>query len=274
MKGVLDFQKEQIVNIFDEVSLWAAPFGRLLLENIPMKRNSKILDLGFGTGFPMIELAQRFGDGSMVYGMDIWPEAVKRARKKIDVFGLENVEIFEESAEKIPLDNESIDILCSNLGVNNFNNKGEILLECYRVLKLNGSFCICTNPIGTFGSLFDLFEQSIQELELAEALETFQQYLEHRESKEKIIDDFDKMGFTFQKEVEDETNIRFVDGQALLDHGLIRIGFLATWLRIIPDSFHDKFFDLLKLKIDAVVEAEGEFKMSIPMLYLEFRKDL
>ena len=273
MKGILDFQKEEIVNIFDEVSLWTAPFGRLLLENIPMEKNAKVLDLGFGTGFPLVELSQRFGEDAIIYGMDIWPEAIKRTKKKIEIFGLTNVKIFERSAEKIPLDNGSIDIICSNLGLNNFNNKGEILLECFRVLKLKGSLSICTNPVGTFKELFSLFVEVLKELELKESLELFEEYLTHREAKEKIVDDFSKMGFELVKEQEDQTNMRFVDAAALLDHGLIRIGFLATWRRIIPEENHQQFFELLKSKIDIVIQNQGEFKMSIPILYLQFEKE-
>ncbi len=273
MKEILDFQKEEIVNIYDEISLWAAPFGRLLLEYIPMQKNAKILDLGFGTGFPIIELAQRFGDGSTIYGMDIWPAAVKRAQVKIKTLDIKNVELFEQSAEKIPLDNGSIDLICSNLGVNNFNNKGDILLECFRVLKDGGNLCISTNPIGTFEAFFLLFEEVLKELELEEAIGIFREYVSHRESKEKIVDDFDRMGFVLEKAIEDKTYMRFVDASAIFDHGLIRIGFLATWQKIIPESVHDKFFEILKSKIDAVIQETGAFKMNIPILYLQFRKE-
>jgi len=37
MKSKLDWQKMEVVNVFDEATLWAAPFGRLLLEDIPMQ---------------------------------------------------------------------------------------------------------------------------------------------------------------------------------------------------------------------------------------------
>lgn len=66
MKGILDYQSGEVVNIFDAASLWAAPFGRLLLENIPMRAQSQVLDIGFGTGFPLIELSQRFGEDSTI----------------------------------------------------------------------------------------------------------------------------------------------------------------------------------------------------------------
>ena len=61
MKPLLDWQNPEIVDIYDEVNLWSAPFGLLLLEQLPMQPGLTIVDVGFGTGFPLIELAQRFG---------------------------------------------------------------------------------------------------------------------------------------------------------------------------------------------------------------------
>ena len=58
MKPIINWQDPKIVNIFDELSLWSSFFGRLLLENIPMREGMCVLDLGFGTGFPLVELVQ------------------------------------------------------------------------------------------------------------------------------------------------------------------------------------------------------------------------
>ena len=52
MKKILDWQDQSVADIFDEATLWSAPFGRLLLENIPMKPVGRVVDIGFGTGFP------------------------------------------------------------------------------------------------------------------------------------------------------------------------------------------------------------------------------
>ncbi len=66
MKDILDWQRADVVNAFDEVSLWSAPFGRLLLEEIPMKPNARIVDVGFGCVFTLIEISQPFCDGDTV----------------------------------------------------------------------------------------------------------------------------------------------------------------------------------------------------------------
>ncbi len=53
MKNKLDWQNQEVVNIYDEVNLWSAPFGRLLLE----KLDEKIEKQGvFKMSIPMLYL--------------------------------------------------------------------------------------------------------------------------------------------------------------------------------------------------------------------------
>ena len=78
----------------DEVSIWSAAFGRLLLENIPMKSKWNVVDIGFGTGFPIIELSQRFDASSKIYGVDLWKEGISKTKEKIETLGLSNIQIF------------------------------------------------------------------------------------------------------------------------------------------------------------------------------------
>ncbi|HMQ69606.1 MAG TPA: class I SAM-dependent methyltransferase [Ignavibacteria bacterium] len=272
MKESLDWQSSEIVNIYDEVNLWSAPFGRLLLENIPMKRESKVLDIGFGTGFPLIELSQRFGKEARIYGMDIWEEAIKRTREKIRVLGLTNIEIFEQSAEKIPLPDNELDLICSNLGINNFGNKDAIYFECHRVLKRNGSLCISTNPAGTFSELYNKFSNVIDDMRLVRSVSGLKDHIDHRGTERSIIAEIEITGFRLSKKANDESVIRFAEPEALFDHGLIRTGFLEEWKKLIPPDNHEEFFMLLLKKIESEINRNGEFIITIPVLYLEFRK--
>ena len=61
MKDYLNFNFEannsDFVSVYDELPLWSAPFGMTLLETIKLKENAKVLDVGCGTGFPLLEIA-------------------------------------------------------------------------------------------------------------------------------------------------------------------------------------------------------------------------
>lgn len=270
MKKTLNWQLQEIANIYDEAPLWSAPFGKLLLDNIPMKPNCQIVDIGFGTGFPLIELAQRFGKGSHVYGVDLWHTAIQRAKQKIQTLQIDNISIFEQNAENIPLKDNTIDLVSSNLGINNFENKIAVLKEAYRILKPGGKLCITTNPIGTFHELFSIFQTVIEGMQIS--TKALEDYIAHRGTKEIIIHDFTQHGFQYTKAKTDTAIIRFASAQALFDHGLLRIGFRESWEKLIPNEYKNSFFEQSIALIQRTIDEAGCFVMSIPILYMEFEK--
>lgn len=209
MKGKLDWTDKKTINVFDEVTLWSAPFGRLLLENIPMKPKSKVLDLGFGTGFPLIELSQRFGGSSEIYGVDLWS---------------------------------------------------------------GGSFCITTNPIGTFSELFEIFKSVLLEFDEPALIQRLSGSVQRRGTQASIQVEIEDKGFRIRKALADKTTFRFVNARALFDHSLIRIGFLESWEGLVPSDSRSRFFERVQIAIDKEIDAKGEFAISVPMLYLEFGK--
>src|SRR6266498_3926768 len=93
-----DFSSPQVVAVYDEVALWSAMFGLLLLEEVPMANVTNALDVGCGTGFPLIELAERLGPRVNVHGIDPWSGGLKRAAEKIAGRGTPNVTLHEGSA--------------------------------------------------------------------------------------------------------------------------------------------------------------------------------
>jgi len=110
---------DKMVCYYDELPLWSSPFGVVLLNNIPLKKNSIIVDIGCGTGFPLLELAQRFGESSKVFGIDPWDKAIDRANRKKEQYRIKNVELIKGIGEDMPFSNEYIDIVIYNLE-NNF----------------------------------------------------------------------------------------------------------------------------------------------------------
>jgi len=272
MKEKLNYQEAEIVNIYDEVNLWTAPFGRLLLENIPMKKGMTIVDVGFGTGFPLVELSQRFGKTSKIYGIDIWEGGIERTKEKIETLQLKNIEILNKSATNIDLEDNTVDLITSNLGVNNFDEREKVYSELYRILKVDGKISITTNPIGTFKELFYIFEEVMMESGLTKSIQLLSDYIVNRNTEEGIIEEFSNSKFKFIKKNIDSTNMRFMSGESLLNHSLMRIGFREGWDKLFDDADKSKFYTNLCSKLNRNILENGVFEMTIPLLYLEFEK--
>lgn len=269
-KKILDWQNKEIVEIYDELPLWSAPFGNILLENIPLQKNWTVVDLGFGTGFPLIELAQRFGDQSKIIGVDIWREAMERAELKIKRLELANIEIINQKAEELSLDDESIDLVCSNLGINNFEDKAAVFKNVSNMLKPNGQFCFTTNDQSSFKELFQLFEMAFSKLDINP--KPLQEYQKSRSSIKLLKDQLEKYGLTPLKQLNQVSYLRFVSSEALFNHSLIRIAFLSTWKSLIPEEKWNSFRELISTYMETIIAQEGEFKISIPIVYLDFKK--
>jgi len=170
LESRFDINSPKLVEVFDELPLWAAPFGIHLLERVVLRRNMTALDLGFGAGFPLVELAMRIGRDGKVFGIDPWKAAANRARKKIAVYGIENIEIIEGVAESIPLDSASVDLVTSNNCLNNVDDLEKALSECSRVLKPSGQFLQTMNLDGTMLEFYRIMEIVLKDLDLKSAI--------------------------------------------------------------------------------------------------------
>src|SRR5262245_17873823 len=93
----IDIGTPEFGDLYDELPLWSAPFGLLLLDRVPLRPGSVIVDVGAGTGFLSLDLAQRIS-GSTVHAVDPWGAACARLRRKIAQIGLTNVHVIEQDA--------------------------------------------------------------------------------------------------------------------------------------------------------------------------------
>jgi ubiquinone/menaquinone biosynthesis C-methylase UbiE len=111
-----DLHQPGLASAFDEVSFWSARFGAFLFQHLTLRPHLAILDLACGTGFPLFELAQVYGSSYQVTGIDLWKEAVERARAKQQVYQLPNVQILEADAAHLPFQENEFDLIVSHLG--------------------------------------------------------------------------------------------------------------------------------------------------------------
>ena len=264
---------QDVVNTFDEAPLWSAAFGLLLLKHLDLKPELKVLDLGSGTGFPLIELAERLGKSSRVYGLDPWKNANDRARQKILHYGLSHVEVLEGSADSIPFENDSIDLIVSNLGVNNFDNPSLAFQECFRVLKPKGKLALTTNLNGHWKTFYDLFEETLRQLDKPQKIVQLREQQEQRGTIETVSRLFTNHGFKVCRYHEELLEMKFLDGSAFLNHHFVKLGWLASWRNILPQDELVPVFTALEDNLNTFSKKSGGLSLSVPMLFIEGEKD-
>jgi ubiquinone/menaquinone biosynthesis C-methylase UbiE len=272
LNKIVDLGDPDFVQVFDESSLWSAYFGRLLLENLPLKKGLHVLDVGCGTGFPLIEIANQMGPSSKLIGIDIWEHALDRANFKKKYYNLKNVEIIKADASDLPFEDRRFDLITSNLGINNFEKPQKALNECSRVLKPNGEMIITTNTVGHMRLFYSVYEEVLKNLERSSLIPQLQNQEAHRKTAGEIMDMFKKSGFQIVKTINDSLTLRYLDGTAFLRHSLTVCGFLEGWRNILKKEDEVIVFKKLEEKLNEIAAIEGELRMNIPMLFIHAKK--
>lgn len=264
-----DYADPRIASAIDEVSLWSAAFGWMLLDRIPMRRGMRVLDLGCGCGFPLFELAHRLGPGCRVAGLDVWKEALERAAGKLAVHGLRNVLPVRGDGARMPFGEGVFDLIVSNVGVNNFEEPEAAVAECARVTRPGGRLALTTNPKGHWADLYDAYREVLRATGRAALIPELDAQEDHRATPERIERLLAGGGFRVERVERDEIRFRFVDGGALLRHSLTRFGFLEGWRSILREEDEREVFAALEARLDAAAVTEGELVMRVPMIYVE-----
>ena len=120
--------------------------GKHLMPWLPNRNDLTVLDLGSGTGFFTDLLASSY---QQVMGVDISKDMLKFAKENRN----EAISWLEADAYKLPLQDNSIDFIYSNLMIQWCEPLDSVINEVMRVLKPGGLFIFSTLVNGTLYEL-------------------------------------------------------------------------------------------------------------------------
>jgi len=111
----------------------ANPFALGRLED-----GERVVDLGCGAGTDSLVAAQMVGQNGHVTSIDMTPEMLEKARAATAELGLTNVDFLEAEIERLPLADDSVDVVISNGVIDLVPDKDAVFAEIFRVLRPGG----------------------------------------------------------------------------------------------------------------------------------------
>lgn len=258
---------------FDELPYWSAPFGITLINSLKIKKGINILDIGSGTGFPLIELAQMYGLSSQIYGVEPRQDAINIINKKIKLQNIKNATVRKCKAERMPFRDEFFDLIVSNNGINNVDNEIEVLSECFRVSKKGAQIHLTMNMPSTMKEFYNTLFQSLHEFNMNESIKNIKKLIRIRRKTTaywKVV--IKNAGFKEISVKRDKFFYRYTDGLTFLNSWFVQEAYIKPIKAIVSNELIDEALAKTEKKLNLVALSEGELKMSIPFVCLSFTK--
>jgi arsenite methyltransferase len=106
------------------------------LHHTDVKEGETVVDFGSGAGIDVFLSANKVGGSGKVIGIDLTDEMLEKARRNAKENDYTNVEFRKGDIEKrIPVEDNSVDLVISNCVINLTTNKVDTFKEVYRILK-------------------------------------------------------------------------------------------------------------------------------------------
>ena len=131
---------EEEMNAVPEANLGLGCGNPIAFSNI--KVGDTVLDLGSGAGFDCFLASRKVGKTGKVIGLDMTEEMIAKARILAKEHNYSNVEFRLGDIEKMPLADNSVDVIISNCVINLAPDKAKVFKEAYRVLKSGGKMYV------------------------------------------------------------------------------------------------------------------------------------
>lgn len=125
-----------------------------------LKEGDVVLDLGSGAGFDAFLASPKVGKTGRIIGVDVTLEMIEKARANAKKGNYANVEFRLGEIERLPIEDNSVDVIISNCVINLSPDKESVFKEAFRVLRPGGRLMV--SDIVLVKELPDAIKESIE----------------------------------------------------------------------------------------------------------------
>ncbi len=103
-----------------------------------LERGATVIDIGSGGGMDCMLAAKQVGPSGTVIGIDMTDAMLERSSGAARAAGLVNIRFEKADMNRLPLADESVDVVISNGVINLAPDKEAVFAELFRVVKPGG----------------------------------------------------------------------------------------------------------------------------------------
>lgn len=233
-----------------------------------------VLDVGFGTGFPTLELAMRLGPGSTVHGLDPSPGAHRRTALKCALLEVPNVRLHLGTAEAMPFRARTFEAIVSNNGFNNVPDLPRAFREAARIARPGSQLLFTMNLGGSFEQLHHELRAEMETRGLPAAVAGLDAFIAGRRPPlAGVMAALSAAGFTVDATTHDTFAYRFATAEAVFSHAFFRRYQLPGLRALMPPPEGDVVFGALRDRLAAIARRKGEIVLSVPFATISARRD-
>ena len=261
---------------YDDYSVWSSLTGNELLDIIPLKNKAFILDIGTGTGFPVIELAKRFKKNNKFFAIDKWDKVIEIAEKKSIIKSLKNI-TFLVGDFRILSFCHNFDLIISNNGFSSSKYRKDILKKCYILLNNNGELYFSAISPNSFKEFYFANYKCLQKIGIKK-----EQIDKLNQKKNNLRKDgnyykkvLENIGFVDIKIKKKRKILRVANLNSLLNYTPLNLFIFKEWKEDIIQITGDKykiFFNYLNSFINKQIKKEKSFINTIEFNIISARK--
>ncbi len=189
-----NFADSSVAEAYDQVlvPLLFEPWTKKLINENRSWSSRYVLDLACGTGAVTKHLLNQVTCTGKIFALDLNEEMLAINKAKFEEMGCEDtIEFIHASAETIPIEDNTLDIVICQQGLQFFPDKLKAAREIYRVLHKGGKLIISTwLPVSECDIISTLCEtlETIQEEELSQLMRIPFDHMPKEELKQTFVE--------------------------------------------------------------------------------------
>jgi ubiquinone/menaquinone biosynthesis C-methylase UbiE len=246
--GLSPEKQARLAKLYDDeiAPAYAAHFAALLARRVRPARGAHVIEIGCATGHLTRELSRRFDDQSRITAFDESEAFISEARSKIE--GVDDlsapITLRVASLGALPADDESAELVLSNLAIAAAPDPGAAAEEMVRVLAPGGTALLTAPLRGTWAEFLDLFRDVLRESGKRDRLAAIDAYVARLPDDLRVGSWLEQSGLADVGVAVERWEILFKSSREFLFAPLIELGPLPQWKRLAGagDDMQDAFF--------------------------------